>query len=66
MLSSGLSQSYSAHGDKNIVKLSKLTETNRRFGGGRALEPPPINQVTFVKSYNCFTVEILNENICDP
>jgi hypothetical protein len=52
MLSSGLSQSYSTHGDKNIVKLSKLTETNRRFGGGRALEPPAINQVTFVKNYN--------------
>ncbi|EEC73863.1 hypothetical protein OsI_08637 [Oryza sativa Indica Group] len=43
-LKSGLSHSYSTHGDKNIVKLSKLTETNRRFGSGRAPEPPAINQ----------------------
>uniref|UniRef100_A0A0D9VK18 CYTH domain-containing protein n=1 Tax=Leersia perrieri TaxID=77586 RepID=A0A0D9VK18_9ORYZ len=43
-LKSGLSHSYSTHGDKNIVKLSKLTESNRRFGSGRAPEPPAINQ----------------------
>jgi len=48
---SGLSHSYSTHGDKNIVKLSKLTDSNRRYGGGRAPEPPAINQVIFVKSY---------------
>ncbi|KAG8059680.1 hypothetical protein GUJ93_ZPchr0002g23616 [Zizania palustris] len=43
-LKSGLSHSYSTNGDKNIVQLSKLTETNRRFGRGRAREPPAINQ----------------------
>ncbi|KAF0934913.1 hypothetical protein E2562_028909 [Oryza meyeriana var. granulata] len=43
-LKSGLSHSYSTHGDKNMVKLNKLTETNRRFGSGRAPEPPAINQ----------------------
>nr|CAB3447672.1 unnamed protein product [Digitaria exilis] len=44
LMKSGLSHSYSTHGDKNIVKLSKLTDSNRRFGGGRAPEPPAINQ----------------------
>lgn len=44
LMKSGLSHSYSTHGDKNIVKLSKLTETNRRFGGGRAPEAPAINE----------------------
>ncbi|CAL5054777.1 unnamed protein product [Urochloa decumbens] len=44
LMKSGLSHSYSTHGDKNIVKLSKLTDSNRRFGGGRASEPPAINQ----------------------
>jgi hypothetical protein len=34
-----------------MVKLSKLTDSNRRYGGGRAPEPPAINQVIFVKSY---------------
>jgi uridine kinase len=48
-LKSGLSHSYSTHGDKNIVKLSKLTETNRRFGSGRAPEPPAINQVVILE-----------------
>ncbi|KAG2653365.1 hypothetical protein PVAP13_1NG452700 [Panicum virgatum] len=51
LMKSGLSHSYSTHGDKNIVKLSKLTDSNRRYGGGRAPEPPAINQVIFVKSY---------------
>jgi uridine kinase len=51
MLISGLSHSYSTHGDKNIVKLNKLTDNNRRFGGGRAPESSSaINQVIFVKS----------------
>ncbi len=49
ILCSGLSHSYSTHGDKNIVKLSKLTETNRRFGSGRAPEPPAINQVVILE-----------------
>ncbi|KAG2653363.1 inorganic pyrophosphatase TTM2-like isoform X2 [Panicum virgatum] len=44
LMKSGLSHSYSTHGDKNIVKLSKLTDSNRRYGGGRAPEPPAINQ----------------------
>ncbi|GJM86590.1 hypothetical protein PR202_ga02461 [Eleusine coracana subsp. coracana] len=44
LMKSGLSHSYSTHGDKNIVKLSKLTDSNRRFGGGRAPESSAINQ----------------------
>jgi hypothetical protein len=44
--SSGLSHSYSTHGDKNMVKLDKLTDSNRRFGSRRTPEPPAINQVT--------------------
>ncbi|EES00571.1 uridine-cytidine kinase C [Sorghum bicolor] len=42
LMKSGLSQSYSTHRDKRVVKLSQLTE--RRFGGGQALEPPAIDQ----------------------
>ena len=50
MFSCGLFQSYSTHKDKkNIVKLSKLTETNKRFDGGLALEPPTINHVIICK-----------------
>lgn len=60
MLSSGLSHSYSTHGDKNIVKLSKLTDSNRRFGGGRTPEPPAINQVTFV---NCYITKYGSSNL---
>ncbi|GJN21996.1 hypothetical protein PR202_gb09521 [Eleusine coracana subsp. coracana] len=44
LMKSGLSHSYSTHGDKNIVKLSKLTDSNRRFSGGRAPESSAINQ----------------------
>ncbi|TVU28190.1 hypothetical protein EJB05_19699 [Eragrostis curvula] len=44
LMKSGLSHSYSTHGDNNIVKLSKLTDTNRRFGGGRVPESSAINQ----------------------
>ena len=44
LMKSGLSHSYSTHGDKSIVKLNKLTESNRRFGSRRTPEPPVINQ----------------------
>ena len=43
-MKSGLSHSYSTHGDKSIVKLNKLTEGNQRFGSRRTPEPPVINQ----------------------
>ncbi|OAY69550.1 Uridine-cytidine kinase C [Ananas comosus] len=43
LLKSGMSHSFSTQGDKNIVKLSKLTETNRRYSG-RTPESPSINQ----------------------
>ena len=65
MLSCGLSHSYSTHGDKNIVKLSKLIETNRRFGGGRDPEAPAINQVTFVKRFNYHGYLKLTFDVCE-
>ncbi|KAJ4789407.1 Uridine kinase [Rhynchospora pubera] len=39
-----LSHSYSAQGDKNIVQLSKLTDSNRRFGSRNPETPTSINQ----------------------
>ncbi|KAJ3692484.1 hypothetical protein LUZ60_012834 [Juncus effusus] len=42
-LKSGFSHSYSTQGDKNMVQLSKLTESNRRFGS-RNLDSPSINE----------------------
>ncbi|KAJ3686792.1 hypothetical protein LUZ61_015956 [Rhynchospora tenuis] len=43
-LKSVLSHSYSAQGDKNIVQLSKLTDSNRRFGSRNPETPTSINQ----------------------
>nr|CAD1838292.1 unnamed protein product [Ananas comosus var. bracteatus] len=50
LLKSGMSHSFSTQGDKNIVKLSKLTETNRRYSG-RTPESPSINQVTLSSNW---------------
>ncbi|XP_072960412.1 inorganic pyrophosphatase TTM2-like isoform X2 [Typha angustifolia] len=44
-LKSGLSHSYSTQGDTNLVKLTRLTESNRRFNG-QTPESPSINQGT--------------------
>ncbi|KAF3332776.1 uridine-cytidine kinase C-like protein [Carex littledalei] len=43
-LKSGISHSYSAQGDKNIVQLSKLADSNRRFISRNSDTPPSINQ----------------------
>lgn len=47
---SGLSHSYSAQGDKNIVQLSKLADSNRRFIS-RNSDTPSINQVGFFVTF---------------